>query len=88
MIVLDLALQGIHDLVGSTRVRLQCGYTALVSAQVKPDTLVTGLCELLFAEGFDPSATGLAAPGARTTGGGVQYPYRNKPIELWRWVRR
>jgi len=71
VIVLDLALQGIHDLVGSTRVRLQSGYTALVTPQVKPDTLVTGLCELLFAEGFDPSASGLAAPGARSTGGGV-----------------
>jgi hypothetical protein len=71
VIVLDLALQGIHDLVGSTRVRVQSGYTALVSSQVQPDTLVAGLCELLFAEGVSLGATDFAAPGARSTGGGI-----------------
>ena len=46
MIVLDLALQGIRDLAGSTRVRLQSGYNALVTPRVEPDTIVAGLREL------------------------------------------
>ncbi|MFC1610596.1 hypothetical protein ACFL6C_06535 [Myxococcota bacterium] len=53
------------------RVRLQSGYNALVTPKVEPHTLLLGLSELLFAEGYDPAAASLAATGARTTGGGA-----------------
>jgi len=71
VIILDLALQGILDLAGSTRVRLQSGYGALVSPRIEPNTLIKGLQELLCSTGYDPSVAGLAAPGAKTIGGGV-----------------
>ncbi|MBI3180007.1 MAG: hypothetical protein HYZ27_10125, partial [Deltaproteobacteria bacterium] len=71
MILLDLALQGVRDLTTSIRVRLQSGYNAVVCAAVRPDTVMLGLSELLYAEGFDPSAQKLLAPGAVKAGGGV-----------------
>ncbi len=71
MILLDLALQGVRDLKTAIRVRLQSGYNAVVCPQVRPDTLMLGLGELLYAEGFDPEADKLLATGGGKAGGGV-----------------
>ena len=71
MIVLDLALQGMLDLAGSMRVRLQSGYNAIVAPTVRPDTILTGLTQLLYASGYDAELMSLQAKGARSTGGGV-----------------
>lgn len=51
--------------------RLQSGYNALVCQSIDLNTIRKGLIELLFAEGYDPNAVTLAAPGAKVTGGGL-----------------
>jgi hypothetical protein len=71
VIILDLALQGIRDLSGSVRVRLQSGYNAMVCPVVDPRTVMIGLCELLFAHGYDPTTAKLVAPESKSSGGGV-----------------
>jgi polyhydroxyalkanoate synthesis regulator phasin len=71
VIVLDLALQGIRDLEGSMRVRLQSGYNAIVSPEVQPDTLIAGLTHMLYGGASDPETAALAGPGALSVGGGV-----------------
>lgn len=71
MQLVDLALSGIADIKSSAQVQFRPGLNALVCDRVKPDTLLTGLLELLFAEGYDPAAVRLAAIGAKSTKGVV-----------------
>jgi hypothetical protein len=71
VILLDISLQGLRELSGSLRVRLQSGYNALVASQVSAETVTLGLCETLYAEGYDPQAKKLAAAGAAATSGGA-----------------
>ena len=54
MILLDLALQGIRDLTGSMRVRLQSGYNALVAPGISPETIFLGLSHLLYLSTIEP----------------------------------
>ena len=69
MLFLDLALQGFKELSGSAQVKLRPGYNAVVTHQPNPEGLIEGILETLYAEGYDPAAVILAAPGAESTRG-------------------
>ncbi|MEO0815040.1 MAG: hypothetical protein AAFY60_19425, partial [Myxococcota bacterium] len=63
----DFALQGFLDLQGAGQVRFGSALTAVGTQPTTPDTLLTGLLEAMFAEGYDPASVRLAAAGARST---------------------
>lgn len=71
MLLVDLALQGFRDLRGAAQARFRSGYNGVVCPGVSPETVLTGLLELLFAEGYDPAAVRFAAPGVSSTRGAI-----------------
>lgn len=63
----DFAIQGFLDLRGAGQIRFGSALTAVASAPSAPTSVLSGLLEALFSEGYDPAAIRLASPGAEST---------------------